>query len=86
MEFAERKIPFVEKPAVPVSYKGRRLRQAYEPDFVCFDGIVVELKASRDTAPGHRAQILNYLKATGLPVGLLVNFGCAPARIERLVL
>ncbi len=70
-----------------MTYKGRLLTQTYRPDFVCFDHIIVELKAVRELAPEHRAQTLNYLKATGLQVALLVNFGCAPkARVERLVL
>ena len=56
------------------------------PDFVCFDQIIVELKAVRELAPEHRAQVLNYLKATGLRVGLLVNFGSTPkALIERFI-
>jgi GxxExxY protein len=57
----------------------------YVPDFICFERIVVEIKAVRDLAPEHRAQVLNYLAASGLKLGLLVNFGAAPARIERLV-
>ncbi|MCI3134077.1 GxxExxY protein [Phenylobacterium aquaticum] len=70
-----------------LSYKGTPLRQTYVPDFVCFDRVIVELKALRETAPEHRAQVLNYLKATGLKLGLLVNFGCMPkARIERIAL
>ena len=61
--------------------------QSYRPDFLCYDSIIVELKAVRELAPEHRAQTLNYLKATGLHVGLLANFGGAPkARVERLVL
>ena len=63
------------------------LRQTYVPDFVCFDRTIIELMAARELAPEHRAQVINYLKATGLRLGLLVNFGCTPkARIERLVL
>jgi GxxExxY protein len=70
-----------------LTYKTQPLRQTYQPDFVCFGLIIVELKAARDLAPEHRAQVLNYLKATGLRLGLLVNFGSSPkARIERLVL
>jgi GxxExxY protein len=69
-----------------LTYKGQPLRQAYVADFVCFDAIVVELKAVRELTPEHRSQVLNYLSATGLKLGLLVNFGSAPkARIERLV-
>ncbi len=70
-----------------MTYKGPRLRQGYQPDFICYDRIIVELKALREIAPEHRAQVLNYLKATGLRLGLLINFGSSPkAQIERLVL
>jgi GxxExxY protein len=87
LEFEARQVPFVASPALAISHKDRLLSQTYRPDFVCFDHIIVELKATRDIAPEHRAQTLTYLKATGLRVGLLVNFGCAPkARVERLVL
>ena len=59
----------------------------YRADFVCFDTIVVELKVVREFAPEHKAQLLNYLKATGLHLGLLVNFGHHPkAQIARIVL
>lgn len=87
LEFAKRKIPFREKPHLRLSYKGIELKQTYFPDFVCFEKIIVELKASREIVNEHRAQVLNYLKATGFEVGLLVNFGAAPrAAVERLVL
>jgi GxxExxY protein len=87
LEFEARNIPFVASRSLGLTYKGRTLRQTCQPDFVCFDRIIVELKAARDLAPEHRAQVLNYLRATGLRLGLLVNFGSAPkARIERLVL
>jgi GxxExxY protein len=86
LEFAARSIPFVASQPLALSYKGQPLRQTYVPDFICFGQIIVELKALRDFAPEHRAQVLNYLKATGLRLGLLVNFGGAPkARIERLI-
>jgi GxxExxY protein len=87
IEFQDQQIPFVAAPALGVTYKGRLLTQTYRPDFVCFDQIIVELKSVRELAAEHWAQTLNYLKATGLRVGLLVNFGCVPkARVERLVL
>jgi GxxExxY protein len=87
MEFAVKEIPFTASPLLTLNYKGRPLQQKYRPDFVCFDRIVIELKAVRDLSQDHRAQLLNYLKATGLRLGLLVNFGCAPkARVERLIL
>ena len=70
-----------------LTYKGQPLKQTYVPDFVCFNAIIVEIKALREFAPEHRAQVLNYLKASGMRLGLLVNFGAMPkARIERLVL
>lgn len=87
IEMASRDIPFTAAPTLRLAYKGRPLRQGYVPDFVCFDAIVVELKATRELDGSHRAQVLNYLKATNLRLGLLVNFGCAPrARIERIIL
>ena len=87
IEFQDQQVPFAAAPALGVTYKGRLLTQTYRPDFVCFDRVIVELKSVRELAPEHKAQTLNYLKATGLRVGLLVNFGCAPmARVERLVL
>jgi GxxExxY protein len=63
------------------------LIQTYKPDFVCCGKIVVELKAVKAIAPEHEAQLLNYLKATGMTLGLLVNFGSYPdAEIERRIL
>jgi GxxExxY protein len=63
------------------------LRQTYIPDFICYDSIIIELKALAATTGEHKAQIMNYLKAIGMRLGLLVNFGCHPkATIERIVL
>lgn len=87
IEFAARDVPFQATPQLTVTYKGQKLRQAYVPDFLCFDQIIVELKAASEIAPGHRAQLLNYLRATGLRVGLLVNFRpSGRAQVERLIL
>ena len=86
LEFASRGIPFEALKPLRLTYKGQLLQQVYQPDFVCFETIVVELKALQRLAPEHRAQVLNYLQATGLRVGLLINFGSSPkAEIERLV-
>ena len=57
-----------------LSYRGRILKQTYEPDYVCFEKIIVELKAVSELTDEHRAQLLNYLNATGFELGLLVNF------------
>jgi len=87
IEFGARGIPFEAGPTLSLAYEGATLEQVYRPDFVCFGSVIVELKAVRELTPEHRGQVLNYLNATGLRLGLLVNFGCAPkARIERLVL
>jgi GxxExxY protein len=87
IEFRRREIPFEAQKDLSLVYKGERLQQIYRPDFLCFGKIVVELKAVKDLAAEHRAQVLNYLKATGLRLGLLVNFGHHPkAQMERLVL
>jgi len=86
LEFEARNVPFVALRPLSLTYKGQRLRQTYQPDFVCFERIIVELKAVRELTPEHRAQVLNYLQATGMKLALLVNFGSTPkARIERLV-
>ena len=74
-EFMDRKIPAVSEPQLQIRYKTRTLKATCKPDFVCFGKIIVELKAVRDLANEHRAQLLNYLKATGFELGLLVNFG-----------
>jgi GxxExxY protein len=77
--------PICAQPALTLSYKGAPLKQIYKPDFICFEKIIVELKAVKEIAPEHKAQLLNYLKATGLELGLLVNFGSYPkAEIVRI--
>ncbi len=87
IEFELRDLP--AKPLVPLalSYKGRPLKKRYEADFICCDKVRVELKAVSKLTDEHRAQIQNYLNATGLKVGLLVNFGHFPkVEHERFVL
>lgn len=72
---------------IPLTYRGRTLKQRYIPDLICYDKIIVELKAVRRLTDEHRAQVLNYLNATGLRLGLLVNFGHHPKlEYERIVL
>lgn len=87
IEFERAAIPFRALPLLSLNYCGAPLRQKYSPDFVCFEELIVEIKALRTLAPEHRAQVMNYLRATGLRVGLLVNFGSAPGvQIERFAL
>ena len=86
-ELGRRKIPFISKPELKLNYKGEKLHQSYKPDLICFDQIILELKAVREIAPAHKAQVINYLKATNLKLGLLINFGSHPkAEIERFAL
>jgi GxxExxY protein len=87
MELARRGVPFVSQAELRLSYKGEALSQVYKPDFVCHGTIIVEIKSVRELAPEHRAQLVNYLKATGMRLGLLVNFGSHPrVTIERMIL
>jgi len=80
-------IPFAARKPLTLEYKGRKLTKTYEPDFVCFGKIIVEIKAVSALCKDHRAQVLNYLNATGMKVGLLVNFGHYPKlEYERIVL
>ncbi len=85
-ELGFQEIPFQSKLPLELYYKGYPLRQTYEPDFICFGKVVVEIKAVREIRDEHRAQLLNYLHATGLEVGLLINFGHYPKlEYERIV-
>ena len=85
IEFEYQRIPAIAKPLLALSYRGRSLKQTYEPDYVCFEKIIVELKAVSSLTDEHRAQLLNYLHATGFELGLLVNFGHYPGlEYERI--
>ncbi|HTI73062.1 MAG TPA: GxxExxY protein [Candidatus Limnocylindria bacterium] len=84
-EFRRRSIPFAAQRVLTLAYKGELLSQTYRPDFVCHEQILIELKAVKTIAPEHQAQMLNYLKATSLRLGLIINFGHFPGiEIERL--
>lgn len=78
IEFEMRELLFVPKQPLALAYKGRPLTQTYEPDFICLDKIILEIKAASALADEHRAQVQNYLNATGFKLGLLVNFGHYP--------
>ena len=86
-EFDLRKIPFQSQTEIKLSYKNAPLNQTYRADFICFNSILVEIKAVSEISDIHRAQVLNYLKATGFKLGLLINFCSHPkAEIESIVL
>ncbi len=87
IEFSLQGLIYRPQAELTLSYKGRHLKQKYVPDFVLFDKIVLEIKAIKELANEHRAQVHNYLKATGFRLGLLVNFGHLPkVEYERIVL
>jgi GxxExxY protein len=86
IEFVGRNIPFVKEIKLPLEYKGQVLETKYCADFICFNSVVVELKALARMSGTEEAQVLNYLKATGHEVGLLINFGNRSLEQRRFVL
>ena len=85
-EFADRRIEFMPQRKLQLRFKSRTLRSIYIPDFVCFGQIIVEIKGVSSLADHDRAQMINYLKATGIKLGLLVNFGkTAGLQYERIL-
>ena len=85
IEFSIQNIPFQREHELDIYYKGELLNKKYYPDFICFNKIIVELKALSALASDHEAQVLNYLKATGYKLGILVNFGETSLKYKRLV-
>jgi len=86
IEFELQNIPFISQQKLDLQYKGQSLTQQYIPDFVCYEQIIVEIKAVKELRDEHRAQLFNYLKATGLKVGYLINFGHYPKlEHERII-
>ena len=86
IEFAKREIHFRREVKLPVFYKGIPLDSVYKVDFICFQEVVVELKALARCSGTEEAQIINYLKATGHEVGLLLNFGSRSLEHRRFIL
>jgi GxxExxY protein len=86
LELTARKIPFRREVEIPVFYKDERLNASFRADFLCFDSVIVEIKALAKFSGVEEAQIINYLKATGFEIGLLLNFGTLSLDHRRLVL
>ncbi|HOV75985.1 MAG TPA: GxxExxY protein [Candidatus Hydrogenedentes bacterium] len=84
IELEERRIPFVTQTPIVISYKGRKLQKEYIPDFICYRQVIVEIKAIKQLSSVEEAQLLNYLKATGKPVGVLLNFGSPRMEWKRM--
>lgn len=85
IEMTDRNIPFEQEKLIQINYKGSILEKYYQADFVCYDKIILELKALSATTTEHESQILNYLKATHIKLGLLINFGQKQLFYQRYI-
>lgn len=85
LELKNREIPFKRELLFPVTYKGYRLRTQYRPDFICYESVIVELKALTALSLVEDSQLINYLKVTGYHTGLLLNFGTRSLQQRRFV-
>jgi GxxExxY protein len=85
IEFRLREIPFERQVALPIAYKGETLSASFRADFICFGDILVEIKGQARVGTVEEAQIINYLRATGLKVALLINFGEGSLYYKRYV-
>ena len=81
IELGRRNIPFESQKLLKIEYKGQQLRKEYIADFVCFGQIIIEIKACEGLTGRDEGQIINYMKATSMNVGLLINF-CSQAKLE----
>ena len=86
MEFTLLNIPFHAQKEFAVSYKGIPLNKTFKPDFVCYDKIILELKAVKSLAPEHDAQLINYLHVANMKLGFLINFHEHPLIDPRQIL
>ena len=85
IELDERNVPYEREKQLPIFYRGRQLKTHYQADFVCYGSVIVELKALSSLEGVHQAQVINYLKATDIERGLLINFGTAKLEYQRLI-
>ena len=84
-EFTYQEIPYKSQHPVRIEYKGKPLKKTYEPDFICYDDVIVEIKAMDKLSSNEHAQIINYLKASKLGIGLLINFGSPSLQHKRFI-
>ena len=86
IELKNRGVPFEIEKELTITYKGIQLEKKYYADFVCYGKIIVELKAVEEINNEHVAQVLNYLHATNIKLGYIINFGQKPLQRKRIVL
>jgi len=86
VELKKSNVPFKSEAPLPVRYKGVLLSRSYIADIICYDKIIVELKALSSLTSDHDSQVLNYLKASGYKIGLLFNFGTSSLEHKRLIM
>ena len=84
-ELESQSIPYKREVRLKIKYKDEYLDKEYQADFICFDKIILEIKALSELTTDHEAQVINYLKATNLKLGLLVNFGSKSLQYKRLI-
>ena len=84
-EFLNQETPFKSQPNIQIEYKGRPLNKTYQPDYMCYDEVIIEIKAISRLSGIEEAQLINYLKASKLKVGLLINFGNKSLEYKRFV-
>jgi GxxExxY protein len=84
-EFCQHGISYEREKVVNIYYKGEKLDKYYKADFICFEDIIVELKALSDLTGEHKSQLINYLKATNKPLGILINFGKPSLQYHRVI-
>jgi GxxExxY protein len=85
IEFKMQELPYEQQKLIEIMYKGKPIEKKYQPDFICFSEIIVEIKALSGLTGNEEAQLINYLKATSLDVGLLINFGTKSLEYKRLI-
>ena len=85
VEFEKKGIPFKQENRLEIQYKDQTLSKYYKADFICYDKVIIEIKATKELTGIDEAQVINYLKATGLKIGLLINFGAESLEHKRLL-
>lgn len=86
MLFDERHIPYEKEKILEIEFRGKYLKKKYIADFICYDEVIIELKAVSELNNNHFSQVLNYLKATNKKIGLLINFGAESLEYRRIIL